>query len=91
MAEINDVVVADRFKWSDLYKKEDWLSIWGAFLIISIAAVGVLTGAYDFAAAKFAKWGFCAGEFSDPAKFKGLLSIFTGSVWAKLGDRKSVV
>ena len=85
MAEINDVVVADRFKWSDLYKKEDWLSIWGAFLIISIAAVGVLTGAYDFAAAKFAKWGFCAGEFSDPAKFKGLLSIFTGSVWAKLG------
>ena len=85
MAEINDVVVADRFKWSDLYKKEDWLSIWGAFLIISIAAVGVLTGAYDFAAAKFAKWGFSAGEFSDPAKFKGLLSIFTGSVWAKLG------
>ena len=85
MAEINDIVVADRFKWSDLYKKEDWLSIWGAFLIISIAAVGVLTGAYDFAAAKFAKWGFCAGEFSDPAKFKGLLSIFTGSVWAKLG------
>ena len=85
MAEINDVVVADRFKWSDLYKKEDWLSIWGAFLIISIAAVGVLTGAYDFAAAKFAKWGFCAGEFSDPAKFKGLLSIFTESVWAKLG------
>ena len=85
MAEINDVVVADRFKWSDLYKKEDWLSIWGAFLIISIAAVGVLTGAYDFAAAKFAKWGFCAGEFSDPAKFKDLLSIFTGSVWAKLG------
>ena len=85
MAESNDVVVADRFKWSDLYRKEDWLSIWGAFLIISIAAAGVLTGAYDFAAAKFAKWGFCAGEFSDPAKFKGLLSVFTGSVWAKLG------
>ena len=85
MAENNDIVVADRFKWSDLYRKEDWLSIWGAFLIIAIAAGGVLTGAYDFAAAKFAKWGFCAGEFADPAKYKGFLSIFTGAVWAKLG------
>ena len=40
MAATNDVVVADKFKLSDLYKKEDWLSIWIAFILITVAAVG---------------------------------------------------
>ena len=44
----DDVVVADKFQWSDLLHKEDWLAIWGAFIIIAISAIGVLTGAYSF-------------------------------------------
>ena len=81
----NDVVVADKFKLSDLYKKEDWLSIWIAFILITVAAVGALTGSFDFSGAKFAKWGLAASEFSDPAKAKGFLSVFTGALWGKLG------
>lgn len=52
-----DVVTAENFHLSDLYKKEDWIAIWGAFLIIALAAVGVVSGAYDFQGAKFAVWG----------------------------------
>ena len=85
MAATNDVVVADKFKLSDLYKKEDWLSIWIAFILITVAAVGALTGSFDFSGAKFAKWGLAASEFSDPAKAKGFLSVFTGALWGKLG------
>lgn len=52
-----DVVVADKFRLHDLICKEDWLSIWGAFLIIAVAAVGVITGSYVFKGGKFGKWG----------------------------------
>ncbi len=80
----NDLVVADRFKLSDMWKKEDWLSIWIAAILIAVAAAGALTGAYDFSAAKFATWGFAASEFADPAKAKCFLDVFTGSLWTKL-------
>lgn len=53
----DEYVVADKFQWKDLVCKEDWLSIWGAFLIIALAAVGVITGGYAFKAATFGKWG----------------------------------
>lgn len=53
----DDVVVADKFRLHDLICKEDWLSIWGAFLIIAVAAVGVITGSYVFKGGKFGKWG----------------------------------
>ena len=49
----NEVVVAGSFKISDLWRKEDWLSIWIAFAITAVAAVGALTGAFDFSGAKF--------------------------------------
>lgn len=39
-----------------LYKSEDWLAVWIGFIIITIAIIGVLTGAYDFSALKFATW-----------------------------------
>ncbi len=80
----HDLVVAERFKWSDLWKKEDWLSIWIAAILISVCAVGALTGAFDFSGAKFATWGFAASEFTDPAKAKGLCDIFTSALWTKL-------
>lgn len=46
-----------RFKWSDLIRQEDWQAVWIGFAVIAAAAVGVLTGAFNFSAAKFATWG----------------------------------
>lgn len=79
-----DVVVAERFKWRDLWSKEDWLSIWGAFLVIGAAAIGVLTGGFDFSAAKFATWGFPSEVAAHPGKVCSLLGIFTRPLAAKL-------
>jgi len=53
----DDVVVADKFQMSDLLHKEDWLAIWGAFIIIAISAIGTITGAYNFKGVSFGKWG----------------------------------
>lgn len=52
-----DVVTADKFRWSDLWKKEDWLAIWIGFIVILLTSVSILTGAFDFSAAKFGTWG----------------------------------
>lgn len=67
----DDVVVADKFSISDLIHKEDWLSIWGAFLIIAAASVGVITGSFVFKGGKFGKWG--------NADTGSLLQFFNGS------------
>ncbi len=56
-AAAGELVTADKFQWSDLWKKEDWLAVWIGFAVIFIGAVGVLTDAYDFSAAKFGTWG----------------------------------
>ena len=56
-AAADDVVVADKFHMSDLLHKEDWLAIWGAFIIIAISAIGTITGAYKFKGVSFGKWG----------------------------------
>ena len=53
----NEIVTVGKSQLSDLWKKEDWLAIWIAFIIIALGAVGVLTGAFDFSAAKFSTWG----------------------------------
>lgn len=53
----DDIVTTDKFAWSDLWKKEDWLAIWIGFIIIAIAAIGVITGAFNFSAANFSTWG----------------------------------
>lgn len=52
-----DEISAAKFQWSDLWKHEDWLAIWIGFAIIIAGAVSVLTGAFDFSAAKFSTWG----------------------------------
>jgi len=41
---------------SDFWKKEDWQAVWIGALVIIIACVAVLTGAFDFAAVKFSTW-----------------------------------
>ena len=52
-----ELVTTEKFQWSDLWKKEDWLAVWIGFFIIAVGAVAVLTGAFDFSAAKFSTWG----------------------------------
>lgn len=42
--------------FSKLWKTEDWLAVWIGFIVIFIACVAVLTGAFDFSAAKFSTW-----------------------------------
>ena len=65
---------------SNLWKKEDWLAVWIGFIIISAGAVAVLTGAFDFSAAKFSTWHL----WEDVAEKKSLLDQFTGVFWIKL-------
>lgn len=52
-----ELVTTGKFKWSDLYKQDDWQAVWIGFIVIIIGAIGVLTGAFDFSAAKFSTWG----------------------------------
>ena len=62
-----EIVTVEKFRWSDLYKKEDWLAVWIGLVIIVIAAVAVLTGhkneagaivpSFNFSALNFSKWG----------------------------------
>jgi len=52
-----EIVTTSKSQLSDLWKKEDWLTIWIGAILIAVAAVSVLTGAFDFSAAKFSTWG----------------------------------
>ena len=65
---------------SNLWKKEDWLAVWIGFIIIAVGAVAVLTGAFDFSAAKFSTWHL----WEYVAEKKSLLDQFTGVFWIKL-------
>ena len=53
----DDIVTTSKSQISDLWKKEDWLTIWIGAILIAVAAIAVLTGAFDFSAAKFSTWG----------------------------------
>ena len=57
IAPQDDCVVADKFSWSDLYKKEDWWAIWLGFIIIFAGIISVTTEAFTFKAVKFSTWG----------------------------------
>lgn len=69
-----ELVTTDTFHWSDLYRQDDWQAIWIGFLIILGGIVSVLTGAFDFSAAKFSTWG----------NGVSLLDQLNGSLLAKL-------
>lgn len=71
----DDIVTADKTKLSDLWKKEDWLAVWIGAILIIIASVAVLTGAFDFSAAKFSTWGNGVSPLEQLSK---------GSFWIKL-------
>ena len=65
---------------SNLWKTEDWLSVWIGFILIAAGAVAVLTGAFDFSAAKFSTWHL----WEDVAEKKSLLDQLTGPFWFRL-------
>ena len=65
---------------SDLWKKEDWLAVWIGFIVIAVACVAVLTGWFDFSAAKFSTWHLWEGV----AEKKSLGAQMDGAFWIKL-------
>ena len=65
---------------SNIWKKEDWLAVWIGFIIIAVAVGAVLTGSFDFSAAKFSTWHL----WEDVAEKKALLPQFTSSFWIRL-------
>ena len=65
---------------SKLLKTEDWLAVWIGFVVIAIGCVAVLTGAFDFAAAKFSTWHL----WENVAEKKSLLAQPNGAFWVKL-------
>ena len=65
---------------SKLWKSEDWLAVWIGFVVIGLACAAVLTGTFDFSAAKFSTWHL----WENVPEVKTLLSQFSGSFWMKL-------
>ena len=65
---------------SNLWKKEDWLAVWIGFIIITVATVAVLTGTFEFSAAKFSTWHL----WEEVAEEKSLFSQFTTAFWFRL-------
>jgi uncharacterized membrane protein YadS len=87
----SEIVVADKFHWNDLIRKEDWQAIWGAFVIIAIAAVGVISGAFDFSGAKFETWGtdtnpYIWDTFTEKNVIKWLLTFVSFSAIFTIGN-----
>ncbi|MCR5755522.1 MAG: YeiH family protein [Acetatifactor sp.] len=74
-APADDIVTVEKSKLSDLWKKEDWLTIWIGAILIIVSSIAVLTGAFDFSAAKFSTWG----NGTSP-----LEQLATGEFWVKL-------
>ena len=66
--------------FSKLWKTEDWLAVWIGFIVILIACVAVLTGAFDFSAAKFSTWHL----WEKVEAFKPLSAQLTWAFGAKL-------
>lgn len=65
---------------SKLWESEDWLAVWIGFVIILGGCLAVLTGAFDFSAAKFSTWHL----WEDVAERKSLLSQMNCAFWLKM-------
>jgi len=63
-----------------LWKTEDWLSVWIGFVVILIACIAVLGGAFDFSAAKFSTWHL----WENVPEKKSLVDQLGGVFWIKL-------
>lgn len=76
----SDVVTAGGTHISDLWKKEDWLATWIGAILIVIACISVLAGAFDFSALKFSTFHL----WEEVDEFKSLSSQLDGAFWIKL-------
>ena len=65
---------------SKLWKTEDWLAVWIGFIIISAGIVSVLTGAFDFSAAKFSTWHLWE-DVAEKNPFWHSSQLLSGSSW----------
>ena len=65
---------------SKLWKSEDWLAVWISFALIIVAGISVLSGSFDFSAAKFSTWHL----WEDVTEPKTLAYVFSGAFLAKL-------
>ncbi len=70
---------------SSLWKTEDWLAVWIGFIIIALACVAVLSGAFDFSALNFSTWTW--GEKLSEAQAAGITplaqQLSSGAFWGK--------
>ena len=73
-------VIRNRTTVSDLWKKEDWLAVWIGAVLIVIAAIAVISKAFDFTALNFSKWHL----WEDVPEKTSLLGQFAGAFWGKL-------
>ena len=67
---------------SKLFSKEDWLAVWIGFIVIAIACVAVLTGAFNFSALNFSTWGLGEAKAASLPSLGSQLA--TGAFWGKL-------
>lgn len=65
---------------SKLWKTEDWLSVWIGFIVIAVGIFAVLTGLFDFSAAKFSTWHL----WENVEEKKSLLTQFNAPFLLKL-------
>ncbi|MBO6223229.1 MAG: putative sulfate exporter family transporter [Bacteroidales bacterium] len=73
-------VIRNRTTFSDLWKKEDWLAVWIGVVLIVVAAIAVLSKAFDFSALNFSKWHL----WEDVPEKASLIGQMTGVFWIKL-------
>ncbi|MCR5277284.1 MAG: YeiH family protein [Bacteroidales bacterium] len=76
-----------RLNGSKLLHTEDWLAVWIGFIVIAVACVAVLTGAFDFSALKFSTWAL--GEKLSQAQAANTVTLGaqlgSGAFWGRLG------
>ena len=80
-------------QWAKLLHTEDWLAVWIGFILIAVACISVLTGAFDFSALKFSTWTL--GENLTEAQAAKTVSLgeqlSSGAFWLKLGRTLLVI
>ena len=66
---------------SKLFSTEDWLAVWIGFIVIAIACVAVLTGAFNFSALNFSTFGLGEAQASNLPSLGSQLA--QGAFWGK--------
>ena len=66
---------------SKLFSTEDWLAVWIGFIIIAVACVAVLTGAFNFSALNFSTFGLGEAQAANLPSLGSQLA--KGAFWGK--------